>query len=373
MSVKVPIYIANPSPFRLILRDESDAWKCTIQQINSNSYDYVKLHRASKFFDAEIAKPFPLCVAYDGSFILPAVREYSSLEATLSEFNRIFASILLGGVYIEGVEPQDLSQGEMTEVGYFRHVRSFGGNGVLHQALGNQDAGSSDRIKLIDPPAILASDVESAYLYGDKILKSIGNLSPSLLVTGFTNYINRQTKESLTHSWISIEQLLDHIWHAVVVAESRSGHIHKRRKFLGSQQWTAAHKSELLFQKGVISEEAYGDFSSVRDERNKFIHRGAEPSFESANAALSVLVELLVCACKLGGVDFNRRNLDCYLDKHDSKSPGRHIGKAGEIDWSKVQYWKEIPRIPGEEMWEGDFEEFEDITLQPIDPSSSNG
>ncbi|WP_169513606.1 hypothetical protein [Pseudidiomarina sediminum] len=346
---------------------------CTIQQINSNSYDYVKLHRTSKFFDAEIAKPFPLCVAYDGSFILPAIREYSSLEATLSEYNRIFASILLGGVYIESVEQQDLSRGEMTEVGYFRHVQSFGRNGLLHQELGNKNAGSNDRIKLLDPPTILASEIESAYLYGARILKSIENLSPSLLVTGFTNYINRQTKESLTHSWISIEQLLDHIWHFVVVAESKNEHIHKRSKFLASQQWTAAHKSELLFQKDIISDKTYDNLSSVRDERNKFIHRGTEPSFESANASLSVLVDLLVCACKLRGMDYERNNLDCYLIKRKSKSFQSIIGRVNEIEWSKVQYWKMIHKIPGEEGWEGDFENFEDITLHPINPDSSNG
>lgn len=371
MNTSVPVCIANAKPFRLIIRDPSDAWECSLDQINSNSYNHIKLHRASKFFDAEIAKPFPLCIAYDGSFILPAIKEYSSIEFAVAEFNRIFASILLGGVYIEGIEPRDLSEGYMTSFGYFRHTRTFGGNGVLHQALGNKDAGSGERINLIDPPIILASEIQCAYLHGAKILKSIKNLSPSLLIASFTNHIHKKNKEALIHAWISIEQTLDHIWHALIVNESSGAHIDKRRKFLESQQWTAAHKSELLYQKQFLPEETYRKFSAIRTERNNFIHKGAEPSTQITKSALSVLVDLLECACNFSKTTFNREHLDRYLKTENRANNNREVGKAQDIDWSKVQYWKEIPTIPGDENWDGDFEIFEDITLQPIKRKTS--
>jgi hypothetical protein len=43
--INVPILIANFEPFKLISRDESDIWNPSLEQINNNTYNYVKLHR----------------------------------------------------------------------------------------------------------------------------------------------------------------------------------------------------------------------------------------------------------------------------------------------------------------------------------------
>ncbi|WP_234197750.1 DUF4145 domain-containing protein [Pseudacidovorax sp. NFM-22] len=373
MTIKTPILIANPRPFRLILRTADDSWSPSIEQINTARYDYVKLHRATKFFDAEIVTPFPLCVGFDGSFILPAVREYRTIDATLDEFNRIFASILVGGIYIESVEPEDLSQGEMTEFGYFRHTISRGGNGDLHKSLGNKDAGSTSAIILLNPPTILADELEAAYREGARVLKVLDNVSPSLLITGFTYFLNGQTRESLSHAWICIEQILDQMWRVRVIEELKSSHIAKRKRFLESQQWSAAHKVELMHQKGLISEDMYEKLTCARDARNHFIHRGSSPSREEAKTALDGLVDLLKSASDHARLGFKDERMRSYLKPQLANAPSTIVATADKVDWTKPLYWKAIAAIPGEEQWEGEFERFDDITLQRIESRSNAG
>ncbi|WP_321266825.1 hypothetical protein [Alcaligenes faecalis] len=367
MKIKTQILIANPRPFRLVLRNKYDTWSPTIQQINNASYNYVKLHRATKFFDAEIESPFPLCVAFDGSFILPAASAYRTIDATLDEFNRIFASILIGGIYIESIEPADLSQGEMTEHGYFRHTSSLGGNGKLHQSLGNKDAGTSNTIVLMNPPKILASELEAAYNAGASVLKTVSNISPSLLITSFTYFLKGQLRESLSHAWICIEQILDEMWRTRVVKETLSSQIVKRRKFLESQQWSAAHKVELLYQKESIPESLYTKITLSREARNKFIHRGSAPSHSDAKTALDALIDLLKNISDSLFVNFNDEKMRDHLHPSSMNSPSTVVSTAEKVDWARPSYWKALPPIPGEEKWEGDFEKFSDITLQPIE------
>ena len=253
MSDCVPIHLANPRPFRLVIRDKCDVWRPTLDEINRSAYNYIKLHSATRFIYVDTPEPYPICVGYDGSYILPAIKRYNTLEATLDAFNRIFASILIGGIYIECVDPEDLSHGEMTEFGYYRHKQTYGGNGELHRALGIRGASAIDAVRLIEAPTILADDIESAYSRGATVLKNIENLSPSLLITSFTYFLKRQTKEALSHTWICSEQILDHIWRLLVVNDAKRSQIGHRRKFLESQQWSAAHKIELLHQKSVLS------------------------------------------------------------------------------------------------------------------------
>lgn len=369
--VFVPIYIANTNPFRLVLRDGDDSWQASLEQINNSKYDYVKLHRATKFFDAEIAKPFPLCVGFDGSFILPAVKQYSTLEATLDEFNRIFASILIGGVYIEGVTPSDLSHGEMTMYGYYRHIKTFGGKGELHKALGNRDAGSYESICLHEPHTILASEIESAYTEGAKIIKTVKNLSPSLFISAFTHFIKHQTREALTSAWISIEQTIDHIWQKVVIEDAKKINIQNRRKFLDSQQWTSAHKIELLFQRTIFHSSSYEHLSIARSARNDFIHKGLPPNQIQVENALKALIDLLYIAAKLEQLELQKSHLERYLVA--GNFVGSAVAAAEKVDWSQVKAWKEIPTIPGDPKWSGNFEKFEDITLQPIKPGEIDG
>lgn len=115
----VPIITASASPFRLVVRGDSDAWSATLDDINSRTYDYVKLHRLSTYFDAGIA-PFSLGVCYDGTMILPATEAYRNRDTAFSKFNQTLAELLVGGIYCEAPQPDDLGYGSMSQEGYSR-------------------------------------------------------------------------------------------------------------------------------------------------------------------------------------------------------------------------------------------------------------
>lgn len=65
----IPIVIGNCAPFRLVMRD-TDKWSPTLNEINTLTYDYIKLNRNSTNVDIEI-RPFSLIIGFDGSLILP--------------------------------------------------------------------------------------------------------------------------------------------------------------------------------------------------------------------------------------------------------------------------------------------------------------
>mgnify|MGYP006977014348 FL=1 len=96
--ISIPILISNFKPFRLICRDKFDIWNPSLEQINKSTYDYVKLHRASKFFDANLPRKMPACLGFDGSLIFPFIEEFQNDDFVIEEFNRILASIFIGGV-----------------------------------------------------------------------------------------------------------------------------------------------------------------------------------------------------------------------------------------------------------------------------------
>jgi hypothetical protein len=362
----VPILIANPDPFRLIVRDENDLWEPTLDDINKSTYNYVKLHRASLFFDADLKCGLPACVAFDGSFILPANSDYSTIESSLDEFNRIFASIFLGGLYITSITPSDLSQGTMSIHGYYRHTRTFGSSGALYKSLGNRDAGNSYNINLLNPARIYRDDVTKAYKSGSQTFRNIDNLSPSLFISAFTYYLEFQTREALTNAWICIEQILEYLWSKIMLPDVKSINISGRRKFMESQQWTAAHKIEVLYQSKVLTAETYSKLTNARNSRNKFIHMGAAPTRESARDALYALTELIDAASTKESFNFDKQLLHNYIAE---KGDSRHINgvtKAENVDWSNVSHWKQVMPIPGDKHWVGEFETFEDITLQTL-------
>lgn len=91
----IPIIIGNCAPFRIITR-ESDKWNPSLEEINTLSYDYVKLNRNSTCLDVGIS-PLSLIIGFDGSLILPCIKPYNTKEGSVYLFNRILGILLLGG------------------------------------------------------------------------------------------------------------------------------------------------------------------------------------------------------------------------------------------------------------------------------------
>lgn len=368
--INIPILISNFKPFRLISRDESDAWQPSLEEINSSTYDYVKLHRVSKFFDAHLPKPMPACFGFDGSLIFPFIEEFKNDDLVVEEVNRILASVFLGGIYVESISPLDVSRGSMNVTGYYRHSSTHSSNSDFHRAIGECDAGSLASIRLLDPEIMEADQLISAYNYGHKVLAKLPTLSPSLFIGAFTYYKNHQLREALAHAWIGVEQILEFIWRETVVEDAKSVNIPKRRKFIESQQWNSAHKIEMLYQQGFIQEELYSSLSKARFARNDFIHKGVTPSYEESHLALMSLIILVEVASKINEVDFNRSNLEQHLpEKSKLCIPQTFVPEKICNKFLNVRYWREIKVIPGDKGWEGDYESYPDITLSPIKAS----
>jgi len=367
MSEIQAVIIANPKPFRLILRDESDTWECSTEQVNRSTYTYVKLHRATRFIDVNLKEPFTLGLGYDGSLILPLIEDYADPNKALDEFNRVIAACFIGGLYIEAVSPSDLSFGHIASCGYYRHEHPLGDNAELHRAIGEQGAGSFFTIKLYSPPQIMADDFESAYKVGNEVLALVPTLSPTLFTTAFTYYLTRQLRESLTHAWISIEQTVEHLWQEKIVENAKGGSIPKRRKFLESQQWNLAHRVELLFSLGVVDDDLYRHLNSARSERNEFQHTGKTPSQEAVKSALIAISRLLSLIADLKGHEYDERLITRYLDGENRPgSPMATVTNYKNVAEGSASHWRSLIPLPGFNEWEGEIETFDDIQLVKI-------
>jgi hypothetical protein len=117
MKDSVPVITANFNPLRFVVRSDKDIWEPTLEQINGRSYDYVKLHRLSTYFDAGIA-PYSLGVCFDGTLVLPAIARFRDRNSALAQFNRTLSELLLGGVYCEAVSPDDVGYGSTSFTAY---------------------------------------------------------------------------------------------------------------------------------------------------------------------------------------------------------------------------------------------------------------
>jgi hypothetical protein len=363
----VPIIIANTSPFRLIQRDENDSWNATLDDINNYSYDYVKLHRLSNFFDVGLPKPFSMAIGFDGSFILPALSDFREKEKAIGLFNKTIGEIVFGGIYYEAIQPRDLSFGELYFIGYFKQNHLNGGiNANFHNSIGMKKASPLDSIKLLDPNVISFTKLMDAMTEGRRILKPFPNLSVPLTLNGITYFINNQWAESLSNIWTSIEQVVSQFWEEEIIKKDESiKNIIGRKKFLEDYRtWVSSAKIELLFQKSIIDEGTYKNLNVARKARNEFIHNGALPIKNQANSAIEALFSLI----SLANSNFSDNTLLTEtLNNIKSFDSFEKQATKKVLTNDKVVCWIPIPPIPGDANW-GDkpFEIIEDIQLKPI-------
>jgi len=363
----VPIIIANTSPFRLIQRDKNDSWNATLDDINNYSYDYVKLHRLTNFFDVGLPEPFSMAIGFDGSFILPALSDFREKEKALGLFNKTIGEIVFGGIYYEAIQPRDLSFGELYFIGYFkRHHQNGGINANFHNAIGMKKASPLDSIKLLDPKVVYFSELMKAMVEGRRILKPFPNLSVPLALNGITYFINNQWAESLSNIWTSIEQIVSQFWEdEIIIKDESMKDITGRKKFLEDYRtWVTSARIELLFQKSLIDKATYKSLNVARKARNEFIHNGTLPVKNQANSAIEALFSLISLANSkfsdstlLTDILNNIKSFDSF-EKQSTKQV---------LTNDKIVCWMPIPLIPGDTNW-GDkpYEIIEDIQLKPI-------
>lgn len=360
----IPIIIGNCRPFRIIER-ESDNWNPTIDQINSRDYDYVKLNRMSTFIDIGIA-PFSLGIGFDGSLVLPATKDYSTKENSLDKFNQTLGILLLGGVYSESVQPDNISYGTLFFNGYIKiHGGSSGLIAGFHKSIRNKLVGTMDSISLLDPLSISTTEIEDAYKNGKKIIDKLPNLSPNMLLDGTSNYVSNQWSESLIFLWTSIEQLINQIWEVEIVNKEIDGVIEGRKKFLKDfRTWTTSTRIEALFQKNIIPIEVYSLLNFSRKTRNDFIHNGKPLNKEKVDNALTGLFQLISLIIS----DYkSTTELSETLEVIKRNQRGGLFPKKTKLEKDEVKYWLEPPALPGDSQWGNkEYEIIEELVLKPI-------
>lgn len=360
----IPIVIGNCRPFRIIER-ETDNWNPTLEQINKKEYDYVKLNRMSTFIDIGIA-PFSLGFGFDGSLVLPATKDFSLKEKSLEKFNETLGILLLGGIYSESVQPDNISYGSLTFDGYIKiHGGSTGLIAGFHQSIRTKLVGTIDSISLLNPVSISIDEIKEAYKKGKAIFKKIPNLSPNMLLDGTSNYVSNQWSESLIFLWTSIEQLINQIWEKEIVASEADGVIEGRKAFLKDfRTWTTSTRIEALFQKGIIPTEVYKLLNLARKTRNDFIHNGKQLNKEKIDNALTGLFELISLIVS----DYKSTNdLSETLDVIIRNQRGELFPKKTRLEKDEVTHWLAIPPLPGDSHWgDKEYEIIEDLVLKPL-------
>jgi hypothetical protein len=360
----VPIIIGNCNPFRIIER-ETDNWNPTIGQINRNEYDYVKLNRMSTFIDIGLA-PFSIGIGFDGSLVLPATKDFSTKENSLDKFNQTLGILLLGGIYSESVQPDNISYGFLTFDGYIKiHGGSIGLIAGFHKAIRTKLVGAMDSINLLNPISISTDEIHKAYKNGKAIFDKIPNLSPNMLLDGTSNYVSNQWSESLIFLWTSIEQLINQIWEREIVDKEIEGVIEGRKTFLKDfRTWTTSTRIEALFQKGIIPIEVYKLLNLARKTRNDFIHNGKQLNKEKVDNALIGLFELISLIVS----DYKSINeLSETLNVIIKNQRGELFPKKTRLEKDEVTHWLAMPPLPGDSHWgDNEYEIIEDLSLKPL-------
>lgn len=354
--------MASPEPFRLIKWSKDDHWNPTLQDINRGTYDYVRLHRLSGTLDIGLPDGHSLAITFDGSFILPAIPKFLELTSCVDVFNSFFGRLLLGGVYTKAVDATYIQNCVVQEDYY---VRTYGQ--ALNAFVGMKDklrrthAATLDNIILHETNFILLRDLYDAYEKGTTYFDTIKNLTPSIVCKGVSAYINNSYSESLLYNWLSIEQVLDHIWNEHMIKEESKAQIKGRKTFLqDTRSWTIATKVELFYQKSLLNKDLYNQLNTIRKARNKFVHTGAIPSKEEAGIAFRTGFELI----SLVASNFKETTIfNELLIKYNGIDPiQREFYEKRELGpLSGVKFWYNhpIPNIPGDEKWNSNLYQYD--------------
>jgi hypothetical protein len=353
--------VANTSPFRLVFRSKDEEWAPTIEDINRNTYDYLKLHRQSASLD--IGLPAPLCmhVAFDGSLLLPHVNDLWPIEKAVSVCNNILGNVVVGGIYFGPVAPTDIDQAVLYPTGYFRTFGLASGfQGQLRMALQSKIASPLHSILLHKARHIFARDMDKAFTAGKAICAKIPPLSPEFMLHGIASWVSHDWGSALTHLWISVEQIVEFLWQEQVIAIPLPPDITipGRREFLSDNRtWTTSTRMELLFQKGIIPGETYAKLNIARKARNYLVHDGSLPGKDAAEAVLDGSFQLLARAIDADAIDKFAPMLKGYKELDPIE---RHYDGEKVIRKEDGGFWLgPLPPIPGEKEW-GD-KPFEDI------------
>lgn len=342
---RLPVLVSFLQPFRVVEREEVGSWAASIDQVNSRSWDYVKLHEIVGGLDVGLKTPFHMVVGLDGALALPILPEFRRVEKAMETYNCTLAAVLLGGIYCEAIGLRDVVRGFVYDWRYILLLPAASGdrNGfqsLFHDAIRTRWASPTQAISLVSPRCLEFARLYRAHQEGSDLLRQLPELTPEYLLTGVSAFAHRDWSAVLSNLAISLEQITSHLWKREVIWDSELRRISGRKEQLeDARTWTAAARQELLHQKDVIDRDTLAALFAARQARNHLVHRGQAPDEKAAKAALVALQGLLEKAAFARPVPLFRVN----LNDHALMEPfARAESKR------KPTHFMTIPELPGE-------------------------
>ncbi|WP_340672262.1 hypothetical protein [Bradyrhizobium ottawaense] len=343
---RVPCLIAYLAPFRIVQDEKLEPWKTSLDEVNGQSWDCVKLHELVGGIDVGMKQPYHLVVSRDGALALPPVEGLRSDQSSVEFFNRCLAGLLIGGVYCEAVSSDGLDLGFILDWKYVRSERAGqSASNRFHQQIRYRKASALDAISLLDPPTARFSDLDAAMKIGLSVLNRIDRLRGDLLLKGVTGIARRDWSAALSNLWIVIEQIVSHLWESRVVRHARESGSAKSRldQLADNRTWTAAAKLEVLHQTGCFGLNALHQLSMARKARNDLAHEGRSPLQAAALSAFDGMRLLFEASMPEQRLPLFALDLSDHAIS-DPFAPPKAIGEP--------RYWMAFPKLPGEEELE---------------------
>jgi len=274
--------------------------------------------------------------------------------------------LLLGGIYSESIQPENISYGLLYNKGYIKiHGGSKGHIAAFHKSIRSKLVGSFDAINLLNPISINIKEFQESYLKGISIIDKTKNLSPKMMLEGTSHFVKNQWAESLIFLWTSIEQLINQIWEKEIIKVDIDEVIEGRTKFLKDfRSWTTSTKIETLFQKDILPIQLYKLINLSRKTRNDFIHNGKQLTKDKVITALDGLFQLIsLIISDYESID----KLDSVTEMIKENQLGELYPKKRKFKVEEVSHWLPMPVLPGDEHWgEKEFEIIDELVLEPI-------
>lgn len=331
------------SPFRMVEGESLDPWLVTIEQVNRAEWDYVKLHEIAGGIDVGLPPPYHMLVGRDGALALPPIPALRSDQQAVEFFNRCLAALLLGGIYCEAIQLDNLEFGSVID---WKYIRSGAGQrpaNRFHALVRGRMAHPIEAILLMDPPTVEFAKLRDAAGTGFALLKLAPQLSPEFLLKGISGIARRDWGVGLSNLWISIEQLTETLWEREILKSLPSGEDQiagRQDQLKDARTWTAATRQELLHSKGKISTSDLRELYAARKARNELSHRGTHPREDAAYAAYRAMLALLQSVVGENLIPLAGLNLADH-SLSDPFKPKEH----GPLE---PKYWMEILKLPGE-------------------------
>lgn len=292
-----PLWVTYIHPFKIVRPDNEPDFSASLEDINAVSYDHGKLCRIVLRLTLRSQDNLEIRVCGDGALAV-STKTVATEDDAVRLFNYLLGCLLLGGLAVESVDKRDVVWGQMHSNSLVWPVnpgRTL--NSHLHGHLRMRTVGNIDAIMLSNPTNIPISRFESAFRDGEQVLGAVPNLSPTFLLSGFTQLKYGNAGDALGVLWIAVEQLAEYMWQTkfLDVPGRHVEGLRERKKSLSddSRTWSTAVRLEVLLQLGVINQATFANLYRARQARNALVHKGSTPDSKLVKKLFDSMLVLL--------------------------------------------------------------------------------